>query len=261
MLAWNGHEDNNPQSYYCTEQQMMDMGWEQIEPPPAKDASCFIFVDGDKFKEEDAPSEWRTKDNPREMTRAETAAAIRIIQAWLDGGKLQTRDYATGKWRDYFDAIPGWDWYRTDYRIAPSEALNAEDAPRGEQPPDLPSVAGAHVEGTLGELERRAQLAIGREQATIDSDNATIAVLCDTVRLVREYCVSQQVSEPPQPAMDWEEVIDELTAKRHEAHDFARSAATESNYEWQARYCDVADAYKFAIEIIQAGIAAKEGAE
>ena len=53
---------------------------------------------------------------------------------------------------------------------------------------DLPEVAGKHISGTLAFLERRARLEIGKEQAKIAPDNALIAVLCDTVRLVREQC-------------------------------------------------------------------------
>lgn len=52
----------------------------------------------------------------------------------------------------------------------------------------MPEVGGSMIDGTLADLERRARLCIGREQEKIAPDNALIAVLCDTVRLVREHC-------------------------------------------------------------------------
>lgn len=52
----------------------------------------------------------------------------------------------------------------------------------------LPEVGSRRIDGTLEGLEHRARLAIGREQAKILPDNALIVVLCDTVRVAREYC-------------------------------------------------------------------------
>jgi len=51
----------------------------------------------------------------------------------------------------------------------------------------LPSVGGSYVEGTLNGLAHRAQVHLGMEQEKVLPDNALIAVLCDTVRLVREW--------------------------------------------------------------------------
>lgn len=52
----------------------------------------------------------------------------------------------------------------------------------------MPEVGGRMIDGTLNDLERRARLCIGLELEKIAPDNALIAVLCDTVRLVREHC-------------------------------------------------------------------------
>jgi hypothetical protein len=51
----------------------------------------------------------------------------------------------------------------------------------------LPAVGGSHVEGTLNGLSHRAQVHLGMEQEKALPDNALIAVLCDTVRMVREW--------------------------------------------------------------------------
>jgi hypothetical protein len=50
----------------------------------------------------------------------------------------------------------------------------------------LPSVGGEWVEGTIRDLERAAQLAIGEEQSKANPDSHHIAVFCNTVRLCRE---------------------------------------------------------------------------
>jgi hypothetical protein len=52
---------------------------------------------------------------------------------------------------------------------------------------NLPTVGGSYVEGTLNDLAHRAQVHLGTEQEKPLPDNALIAVLCDTVRLVREW--------------------------------------------------------------------------
>jgi hypothetical protein len=52
---------------------------------------------------------------------------------------------------------------------------------------NLPAVGGSYVEGTLAGLAHRAQIHLGIEQEKALPDNALIAVLCDTVRMVREW--------------------------------------------------------------------------
>jgi len=74
---------------------------------------------------------------------------------------------------------------------------------------NLPAVGGSYVEGTLYDLAHRAQVHLGLEQAKPLPDNALIAVLCDTVRLVRE----------------WERHTDAALAA-------ARAEAVRSAFEW-----------------------------
>lgn len=52
---------------------------------------------------------------------------------------------------------------------------------------DLPLVAGG-LEGNLATFERRCLLQLKEEQEKILPNNALIAVLCDAVRVKREYC-------------------------------------------------------------------------
>lgn len=59
-------------------------------------------------------------------------------------------------------------------------------APPANPSADLPEVAGP-LAVTLAQLERRARTLLGEEQRKPNPDNAVIAVLCDTVRCVREY--------------------------------------------------------------------------
>ena len=48
-------------------------------------------------------------------------------------------------------------------------------------------VGGNRVERSLTDLERAALVLLEEEQAKIAPNNALIACLCDTVRLIREY--------------------------------------------------------------------------
>lgn len=59
-------------------------------------------------------------------------------------------------------------------------------APPANPSADLPEVAGP-LAVTLAQLERRARTLLGEEQRKPNPDNAIVAVLCDTVRCVREY--------------------------------------------------------------------------
>ena len=61
---------------------------------------------------------------------------------------------------------------------------------------DFPVVAGRMVEGSLDDLERRSQLYIHKEQAGISPNNGLIAVLCDTIRLCREYADNATHRQP-----------------------------------------------------------------
>jgi hypothetical protein len=56
-----------------------------------------------------------------------------------------------------------------------------------EQPGTLPLVAGRCIEGTIADFERRCLVHLEEEQRMPFPDNALIAVLCDAVRLSREY--------------------------------------------------------------------------
>lgn len=56
----------------------------------------------------------------------------------------------------------------------------------------LPAVGGRRLDCSVATYERRALLALKTEQEKIAPDNALIAVLCDAVRLGREYCDAMQ---------------------------------------------------------------------
>jgi len=52
---------------------------------------------------------------------------------------------------------------------------------------ELPKVEGG-LERSIEDLERACLVLIKDEQEKINPDNALIAVLCDSVRMGREYC-------------------------------------------------------------------------
>jgi len=52
---------------------------------------------------------------------------------------------------------------------------------------ELPKVEGG-LDRSIEDLERACLVLIGDEQEKINPDNALIAVLCDSVRMGREYC-------------------------------------------------------------------------
>lgn len=54
----------------------------------------------------------------------------------------------------------------------------------------LPSVAGDSCSRSLADFERAARVAIGVEQCRTSPDNQLIALLCDAVRIKREYVTS-----------------------------------------------------------------------
>ena len=51
----------------------------------------------------------------------------------------------------------------------------------------LPQVGGEVMSGSLVEFERRCRLYLEVEQSKLSPDNCLIALLCDAVRLSREY--------------------------------------------------------------------------
>ena len=51
----------------------------------------------------------------------------------------------------------------------------------------LPEVAGRRLDISHAEFERRCRFMLKLEQEKIAPDTAVIAVLCDAVRLAREY--------------------------------------------------------------------------
>jgi len=59
--------------------------------------------------------------------------------------------------------------------------------PRAAHEPPRASVAGRQATLSLGEFERRCEIMLGREQEKPLPDTALIGILCEAVRLVREY--------------------------------------------------------------------------
>ena len=56
----------------------------------------------------------------------------------------------------------------------------------------LPEIGGRRLEDTIANFEHRAKLCLQTEQERPNPDNALVAVLCDAVRLAREYADSAQ---------------------------------------------------------------------
>jgi hypothetical protein len=52
---------------------------------------------------------------------------------------------------------------------------------------ELPEICGRRMLGSIVEQEHRCKVLIGMEQEKVSPDNALIAVLCEAVRLGREY--------------------------------------------------------------------------
>jgi hypothetical protein len=52
---------------------------------------------------------------------------------------------------------------------------------------DSPSVAGQTLPCSLAEFEHRCRVQLGHEQSKLNPDTALVALLCDAVRLSREY--------------------------------------------------------------------------
>ena len=51
----------------------------------------------------------------------------------------------------------------------------------------LPEIGGERMEGSIAEFEHRCKVYIGEEQSKIAPDNGLISLLCDAVRLAREF--------------------------------------------------------------------------
>jgi len=51
------------------------------------------------------------------MTRDKLQNAIAVMQAFLDGKKLQAKTVGSNHWQDV--TTPIWDWFGNDYRIKP----------------------------------------------------------------------------------------------------------------------------------------------
>lgn len=49
-------------------------------------------------------------------------------------------------------------------------------------------VAGSYMERTIGDHVRGCEVAIESELERANPDNTVIALLCDSVRMAREYC-------------------------------------------------------------------------
>lgn len=73
--------------------------------------------------------------------------------------------------------------------------------------PAAADVAGRRCEWSLAELEHRCRVLIGEEQGKPLPDNALIAVLCNTVRFIREY-IDDWAARAPADESDMEEVVD-----------------------------------------------------
>ena len=81
------------------------------------------------------------------------------------------------------DFEPGWDTYVIEYQLDKTSGNLREDKPF-----QLPNVGGRFCTRSNAELERAFLIYLAKEQEKGDfSDNALIALLCDGVRLTREY--------------------------------------------------------------------------
>ena len=107
----------------------------------------------------------------RECINLRTSLAAALARAEKAERWVQKADR---EWYDKLEAVES----ERDAALARAETAEARN---------LPAVGGSYVEGTLNGLAHRAQVHLGMEQENVLPDNALIAVLCDTVRLVREW--------------------------------------------------------------------------
>ena len=64
----------------------------------------------------------------------------------------------------------------------------------GRKKRELPSVGGRRIDCTNAMFEHRCRVYLDHEQKKVAPDNGLIALLCDAVRLAREYNDSMQRS-------------------------------------------------------------------
>lgn len=57
-------------------------------------------------------------------------------------------------------------------------------------PRELPEVGGNALDRSIADFDRACRVLIGNEQRKLRPDNHLVAVLCDSVRLGREYVAS-----------------------------------------------------------------------
>jgi len=81
----------------------------------------------------------------------------------------------------------GWEEIAEAMGATRARAL-AEGGKDAEMPEGLPAVGGRHMEQTIQEHERRCLVFLAEEQRKPSPDNALVALLCDSVRMGREYC-------------------------------------------------------------------------
>jgi hypothetical protein len=57
----------------------------------------------------------------KDMTIEETKEAIKVMQAFVDGKKIEITNNSTepNTWTDFYDDSPTWNWYVFSYRIKP----------------------------------------------------------------------------------------------------------------------------------------------
>jgi hypothetical protein len=115
--------------------------------------------------------------------RAEPNGAIERLRRALNRLTEQHNGDSIREAYAALDVIGRW-MVATERRALDAEGKVAELETRLAAP--LPSVGGEWVEGTIRDLERAAQLAIGEEQSKANPDSHYIAVFCNTVRLCRE---------------------------------------------------------------------------
>jgi len=53
------------------------------------------------------------------MNREETKKAIEVMQAYVDGEKVQVKVMHNSGWQGYGKGAPMWNWEKVDYRIKP----------------------------------------------------------------------------------------------------------------------------------------------
>lgn len=105
---------------------------------------------------------------------------------------------------------------------------------------DLPAVGGRSLNRPIADLERACLVLLAEEQRTISPNNALIAVLCDTVRLGREYsdAMIEQLKTPHERAVA-DRLAGEVCRMIDQGDLDARSGAGDAVLDYaSARYGD-----------------------